>query len=69
MIEYYIFNSDGNLVFTTGALEGHEGDIAGRNLVAVEGGPVDFDYTYTLVEGNIVATHTPQEEPPHAYEP
>tara|TARA_X000000950_G_C13701670_1_gene572396 strand:- start:550 stop:750 length:201 start_codon:yes stop_codon:yes gene_type:complete len=64
MIEHYAFLPDGSLAFTTNDPAVHAADIAARSLTVVESTPCDLDYTYTLVDGKIVSTHTPQQPPP-----
>lgn len=64
MIEYYAFLPDGSFAFSTNDPAGHAADITARSLTVVENTPYDLDYTYTLVGGRIVSTHTPQQAPP-----
>ena len=64
MIEYYLFLPDGSLALTCSDTRGHESDIEARSLTVVAGSVLDWDYTYTLVDGVIVSTHTPQQAPP-----
>jgi len=64
MIEYYLFLPDGSLALTCNDTAGHESDIEARSLTAVVGPPLDWDYTYTLVDNVIASTHTPQQAPP-----
>jgi len=63
--ELFIFNQEGVLQFTASGIDGHEEGIVARNLVVVACEFThDLDYQYTLVDGAVVATHSPQQAPP-----
>ena len=55
ILEYFVFNPDGTLAFTTNSLGGHHENIAARSLIAIAADfNVDIDYKYTLEDDVII---------------
>ena len=65
IVEYFVFNPDGTFEFTTNSIGAHQKDIEARSLTAIGADfHVDPDQKYTLEDGVIVKTSSPQVPPP-----
>jgi hypothetical protein len=64
IIEYFVFDTNGSLVYTCPSLEGFEDDIETRSLTAIGSETKhDLDYSYTLSGTTIISEYSPAQNP------